>query len=37
MPKVLELCTDEAQNLHVCAFKYSMPDLHKCAPPLKAC
>jgi len=35
MPKVLKLCTEEMHNLHVSAFKYSLPDFHKSAPPLK--
>jgi len=29
MPKVSKLCTKEVYNLHVAAFKYSLPDLHK--------
>jgi len=33
MPKVSKLCTKEVHNLHVSAFKYSLPDLHKSAPP----
>jgi len=37
MPKVLKLCTEKVYNLHVLAFKYSLPDLHKSAPPLKSC
>jgi len=37
MPKVSELCTEIVYNLHVPAFKYSLPDLHKSAPPLKSC
>jgi len=37
MPKVSELCTEEGYNLHFSAFKYSLPDLHKTAPPLKSC
>jgi len=37
MPKVLKLCTKEVYNLHVSAFKYFLPDLHKSAPPLKSC
>jgi len=37
MPKVSKLYTEEAYNLHVSAFKYSLPDLHKCVPPLKSC
>jgi len=37
MPKVLKLCTEEAYNLHVSAFEYSLADLHKSAPPLKSC
>jgi len=36
MPKVSKLCT-EVYNLHVSAFKYFLPDLHKSAPPLKSC
>ena len=34
MPKVLKLCTEEAYNLPVSAFKYFLPDLHKSVPPL---
>ena len=26
MPTVLKLCTEEVYNLHVSAFKYSLPD-----------
>jgi len=37
MPKVLKLCTEEVYNLHVSAFKYSLSDLHRSAPPLKSC
>jgi len=37
MPKVSKLCTEEVCNLHVSAFKYFLPDLHKSAPPLKSC
>jgi len=37
MAKVLKLCTEEAYNLHISAFKYSLPDLHTSAPPLKSC
>jgi len=37
MPKVLKLCTEQVYNLHVSAFKYSLLDLHKSAPPLKSC
>jgi len=37
MPKVLKLCTEEAYNLPVSAFKYFLPDLHKSTPPLKSC
>ena len=37
MPKVLKLCTEEMYNLHVSAFKYSLPDLHKPALPPKSC
>jgi len=35
MPKVLKLCTEEVYmyNLHVSAFKYFLPNLHKCAHP----
>jgi len=32
--KFLKLYTEEVYNLHVLAFKYSLPDLHKFAPPL---
>jgi len=35
MPKVLKLRTEEVYNLHVAAFKYFLPNLHKSAPPLK--
>jgi len=35
MPKVSKMCTKEVYNLHVSAFKYSLPDLHQSAPPLK--
>jgi len=35
MPKVSKLCTEEANNLHVSAFKYSLPDLHESVLPLK--
>jgi len=31
MSKVSKLCTEEEYNLHVSAFKYSLPDLHKSA------
>jgi len=27
MPKVSKLCTEKVYNLHVTAFKYSLPDL----------
>jgi len=37
MPKVSKLCTEKVYNLHVSAFKYFLPDLHKSAPPLKSC
>jgi len=37
MPKVLKLCTEEVYNLHVSAFKYFLPDLHKSVPRLKSC
>jgi len=37
MAKVLKLCTKEVYNLHVSAFKYSLPDSHKSALPLKSC
>jgi len=37
MPKVSKLCTEKAYNLRVSAFKYSLPDLHKSAPPLISC
>jgi len=37
MSKVAELCTEEVYNLHVSTFKYSLPDLHKSALPLKLC
>jgi len=37
MAEVLELCSEEAQNLHVCIFKYSFFDLHKSASSLKSC
>jgi len=36
-PTVSKLCTEEAYNLHVSAFKYSLPDLHKSDPPLISC
>jgi len=36
VPKVSKLCTEEV-NLHVSAFKYSLPDLHKSATLLKSC
>jgi len=35
MPKVLKLRTEEVYTLHVSAFRYSLPDLHKSAPPIK--
>jgi len=31
MSNVSKLCTEEVYNLHVSAFKYSLPDLHKSA------
>jgi len=37
IPKVSKLCTEEEYNLPVLAFKYSLLDLHKSAPPLKSC
>jgi len=37
MPNVSKLCTKEVHNLHVSAFKYSLPDLHKSVPTLKSC
>jgi len=37
MPKVLKLYTEEVYNLQVSPFKYSLPELHKSAPPLKSC
>jgi len=33
MQKVSKLCTEKVYNLHVSAFKYSLPDSHKSAPP----
>jgi len=36
MPKISK-CTKEVYNLHVSAFKYSLPDLYKSGPPLKSC
>jgi len=36
MPKVSKLSTEDVQ-VHVSAFKYSLPDTHKFAPPLKSC
>jgi len=36
MPKVSKLCT-KSVHLHVSAFKYSLPDLHKSVPLLKSC
>jgi len=36
MPEVSKLCTKEVYNLHVLAFKYSLP-YYKSAPPLKSC
>jgi len=37
MPKVSKLCTEKVYNLHISAFKYTLPDLQKSAPPLKWC
>jgi len=37
MPKVLKLCTEEVYKLHVSAFKYFFPDLHKSASPSESC
>jgi len=37
MPKVSKLCTEGVYNLHVAAFKYSLPDLRKSVSPLKSC
>jgi len=37
MSKVSKLCTEKVYNLAVSAFKYSLHDLHKSAPPLKSC
>jgi len=37
MPKVSKLCTEKVHNLHVSAFKYLLPDLHKSVLPLKSC
>jgi len=37
MPKVFKLCIEKVYNLHVSAFKYSLPDLHKSAAPLNSC
>jgi len=37
MPKVSKLCTEEVYNLHVLAFKYSLPDIHKSVSLLKSC
>jgi len=36
-PKVSKLGTEKVYNLHVSAFKYFLPDLHKSVPPLKSC
>jgi len=33
MPEVSKLCTEEACNLFVSAFKYCLPNLHKSAQP----
>jgi len=35
MLKVLKLYADKVYNLQVSAFKYSLPDLQKSAPPQK--
>jgi len=35
--KVSKMCTEEDYNLPVSAYKYSLPDLHKSAPPLTSC
>jgi len=37
LPKVSKLCTGKMYYLHISAFKYSLPDLHKSASPLKSC
>jgi len=37
MPTVLDMCTEEAYNLQISAFKYFLPDLHTSAPLLKSC
>jgi len=37
MPKVSKLCTEKVYKLHISAFKCSLPDLQKSAPPLKSC
>jgi len=37
MPKLLKLFSKKTHNLHVSAFKYSLPDLHKSVPPQKSC
>ena len=37
MQKVFKLYAEEVYNLQVSASKYSLPDLHKSAPPLKSC
>jgi len=36
MPKVSKVCREEIYNLHVSAFKYFLPDLHKSVLPLKS-
>jgi len=36
-PEVSKLCIEEVCDLHVSAFKYSLPYLHKSALPLKSC
>jgi len=37
MANVSKLSTEEMYTLHVSAFKYFLPDLHKSAPFLKTC
>ena len=37
MPTIWELYTKGVFSLHISAFRYSLPDLHKSALPLKSC
>jgi len=37
MSKAFEVHVEKLYDLHVSAFKHSLPNLHKSSPPLKLC